>query len=159
MFPALFIPVLLTIGPAAEPSKPTQPVAPTTAKGAVIERDRQPVYPIAGGKAGARVLLDETTAPGLKEAAMTELIMLPGTVVPEHVHERSAELLYILEGRGMMQLAEKLLEVKPGTAIFIPAGVKHSLRLDTKVEPLRAIQVYTPGGPEQRFKSGTPVKE
>lgn len=159
MLPALFIPFLLTIGPAAEPAKATKPSAATPAKGAVIQRDHQPVYPIAGGTAGARVLLDESTVPGLKEASMTELIMLPGTVVPEHVHERSAELLYILEGRGMMQLADQLLEVKPGTVVFIPAGVKHSVRLDTKVEPLRAIQVYTPGGPEQRFKSGTPVKE
>ncbi len=131
---------------------------PAPPAGAVVERVNQPIHVIAEGKGGARVLLDESTAPGLKEAAMTELVMLPGATVPEHTHDRSAELLYILEGTGTMRLGDRTVEVKPGMAIFIPAGMKHSLRVDTKIEPLRAVQVYTPGGPEQRFKQGAPAK-
>lgn len=140
-------------------SPPPKAGAETPMNGAVIERDSQPVHVIGEGKAGARILLDQTLVPGLKEAAMTELVMLPGTTVPEHVHDRSAELLYILEGQGTMTLGDRTLRVKPGMAIYIPAGVKHSLKLDTKIEPLRALQIYTPGGPEQRFKAGPAVKE
>jgi putative monooxygenase len=125
----------------------------------VVDRDDRPVQVIANGKGGARILLDEATVPGLKEAAMTELVMLPGAAVPEHVHDRSAELLYILSGRGTMTLGDQTLQVKPGMAIYIPPGTKHSFRLETRVEPLRALQVYTPGGPEQRFKTGAEAKE
>jgi quercetin dioxygenase-like cupin family protein len=145
------VPLLLALAPAKAPTVPV--------RGATIDRASQPVYVIAEGKGGARVLLDETTAPGLKEAAMSELLMLPGAVVPEHIHDTSAELLYIIEGHAIMTLDGQEQMVRAGMAIYIPAGVKHSMRMDTKVEPLRAIQVYTPGGPEQRFKKGTPSKE
>lgn len=138
---------------------PPHTTASVPVRGAMIERASQPVLIIGDGKAGARILLDEATVPGLKEAAMTELVMLPGASVPEHTHDASAELLYILEGHGTMVLDGQASVVRAGMAIFIPAGVKHSFTVDTKVEPLRAIQVYTPGGPEQRFKKGLPAKE
>lgn len=131
---------------------------PGPSAGVVVERESQPVHLIAEGKAGARILLDATTAPGLREAAMTELLMLAGSTVPEHTHDRSAELLYILSGTGTMTLGDRTFEVKPGMAIYIPAGMKHSLKVETKIEPLRAVQVYTPGGPEQRFKQSAPAK-
>lgn len=149
--------LLLLAAPPA-PATKAAPGRPARPEGVVVERAQQPVHLLAEGKGGARVLLDESTAPGLKEAAMTELVMLPGATVAEHAHDRSAELLYILEGTGTLRLGEQTFEVKPGMAIFIPAGMKHSLRVDTQIEPLRAIQVYTPGGPEQRFKQGAPAK-
>ncbi len=126
-------------------------------RGAVIERDRQPVYVIADGKAGARILLDGSTVPGLSAGAMTELVMQAGATVPEHRHDDATEWLYILEGQGLMKLDGREQRVRAGMAIYIPPGVPHSLIVDTKVEPLRAIQLYTPGGAEQRFKKGTAV--
>lgn len=151
MFGFLALPLVLALAPAKAPTIPV--------RGATVDRASQPVLVIADGKAGARILLDETTVPGLKEAAMTELVMLPGAVVAEHTHDTSAELIYILEGHATMTLDGQAQAVRAGMAIYIPAGVKHSLTMDTKVEPLRALQVYTPGGPEQRFKKGAPVKE
>lgn len=148
----LALPLVLALAPSKE--TPKLPV-----RGAAIDRASQPVMIIADGKGGARIMLDETTAPGLKEASMSELILLPGAVVPEHTHDTSAELLYVLEGHATMMLDGQEQVVRAGMAIYIPAGVKHSVTMDTKVEPLRAIQVYTPGGPEQRFKKGTPAKE
>ena len=138
---------------------PTKPEVELPVRGAMVDRASQPVHIIADGKGGARILLDQSTAPGLKEAAMTELLMLPGANVAEHTHDTSAELLYVLEGHGTMTLDGKVSEVRAGMAIYIPAGVKHSLIVDTKVEPLRAIQVYTPGGPEQRFQKAPSSKE
>jgi quercetin dioxygenase-like cupin family protein len=147
-----FVALWLTLVPGAPPAQ-------LPPRGATVDRDSQPVYLGAEGKAGARILLDNTLVPGLKEAAMTELVMLPGAVVPEHSHDTSAELIYILAGHGTMVLDGKETMVREGMAIYIPAGVKHSLKVDTKIEPLRAIQVYTPGGPEQRFKAGPSSKE
>lgn len=158
MIAEITLPLLFTIGlgPTKPPEKAQVAEAPM---GAIVDRASQPVYVIAEGKAGARILLDEKTAPGLKEAAMTELIMSPGTVVPEHVHDVSSELLYVLEGHGVMTLGEKTITVRAGMAIWVPPGVKHGVRVDTQVEPMRALQIYTPGGPEQRFTKGTAFKE
>jgi putative monooxygenase len=147
----LALQLLLAVGPTKPPKLPV--------RAAAIDRASQPVFVIAEGKGGARILLDQSTAPGLREAAMTELVMLPGSVVPEHTHDTSAELIYILEGHATMTIDGQPQLVRAGMAIYIPAGVKHSLVLETKVEPLRAIQIYTPGGPEQRFRAGTPAKE
>ncbi len=135
------------------------PAVQMPSRGAVITKESQPIHVIGDGKAGARILLDGNLVPGLKEAAMTELVMLPGAQVPEHTHDQAAELIYILSGSARMTLDGKETVVVAGMAIYIPAGVKHSLVLDSKVEPLRALQVYTPGGPEQRFKAGPAVKE
>jgi quercetin dioxygenase-like cupin family protein len=138
---------------------PQKPTAQVPVRGALVDRASQPVHVIAEGKGGARILLDESTAPGLKEAAMTELVMLPGASVAEHSHDTSAELLYVIEGHATMTLDGQASVLRGGMAIFIPAGVKHSMKVDTKIEPLRAIQVYTPGGPEQRFTKGEAAKE
>ncbi len=146
------VPLLFVLGPGTPPAK----VPP---RGVIVQRESQPVFVAPDGKSGARILLDETTAPGLKEAAMSELLLLPGATVPEHTHDTSGELVYILEGHGQMTIDGQPREVRAGMAIFIPAGVKHSVVADTKVEPLRALQVYTPGGPEQRFRSNQPAKE
>jgi putative monooxygenase len=154
MFPQIALIALIALGPAKPPEAAQVPV-----RGATIDRASQPIYVIAEGKGGARILLDESTVPGLKEAAMTELVVLPGAKVPEHTHDTSAELIYVIEGHGMMTVDGQVTPVRAGMAIFIPAGVKHSLTVDTKIEPMRALQVYTPGGPEQRFKKGDLAKE
>lgn len=153
MLSALGFVFALALGPAKAPP------AQVPLRGVAIDRSTQPVHVVAEGKGGARILLDESTAPGLKEAAMTELVMLPGAAIPEHSHDTSAELLYVIEGHAQMTLDGQSSEVHAGMAIFIPAGVKHSMRMTSRVEPFRAIQVYTPGGPEQRFQKGEAVKE
>ena len=43
------------------------------------------------------------------------------------------------------------IKIKNGTTIFVPKGVKHSYTNNTKYTT-KAIQIYTPGGPEQKFK-------
>jgi mannose-6-phosphate isomerase-like protein (cupin superfamily) len=58
----------------------------------------------------------------------------------------------VLEGDGA--LVEKggdvRVEVRPGTVVTIPMGVKHAWKPSGKA-PFVAIQVYAPPGPEQRY--------
>ncbi|HET9624096.1 MAG TPA: cupin domain-containing protein, partial [Kofleriaceae bacterium] len=70
--------------------------------------------------------------------------------VPEHVHARESELLYILAGGGTMTVNGVALPVTPTSVVQIPAGARHAF---TATSDVRAVQVYTPGGPEQRFKA------
>lgn len=84
-------------------------------------------------------------------ASMTRLTAFPGAKIAEHVHADSDELLLIEEGTGTMTLGERVLTVSAGQAIRIPKGTKHSFTHTGKT-PLKAVQVYAPAGPEQRFK-------
>lgn len=79
-------------------------------------------------------------------------ILKPGTVIPKHAHLASDEYLYFIKGAGIMTIDGKDYEVKDGQTIYIPMGTKHSYENKSE-ETAEAIQVYTPGGPEQRFKT------
>ena len=47
-----------------------------------------------------------------------------------HYHERTEEIYYVLEGEGFIELDGKAHEIRPGTAIYIPIGVRHRGRGD-----------------------------
>jgi quercetin dioxygenase-like cupin family protein len=78
------------------------------------------------------------------------ILSLPaGATVAEHVHAKETELLYVLDGSGTLTVAGVALPVTPTTVVQIPANTPHSFATTTA---FRAVQVYTPAGPEQRFK-------
>lgn len=142
----ILIALLSTPGAGQTSSSAPAPVAPApaTARRAV---GNVPAYPIAGGKGTASILFD--AASGSPEAALTLLVFQPGAVIPEHVHE-TVELVYVLEGAAEVTLAGEVLETSAGTAVRIPANVKHAARVVGE-KPFRALQIYAPAGPEQRF--------
>ncbi|MCA9602969.1 MAG: cupin domain-containing protein [Myxococcales bacterium] len=89
-------------------------------------------------------------------ASLETLTAEGGFVVPPHTHAGTAETLYIESGSGWMKLGADERRVAPGTVIHIPPDTVHDLRLDPG-ESLRAIQLYAPSGPEQRFKAAAPT--
>ena len=109
-----------------------------------------PPLPALGGKLRVRILLDEEGA-GARHGGLSVLEGDADVVVPSHRHPESAEILLIESGSGVMRVGERLIRVRPGAALYVPPGVLHSLEGDGGA-PLRAIQVYTPSGPEQRFR-------
>lgn len=44
-----------------------------------------------------------------------------------HYHRKSAEVYYILEGTGQMELGEDTVAIDPGCVIAIAAGTRHRL--------------------------------
>ncbi len=114
--------------------------------------DSAPAFAVLGGKAIARLINEGEAYMGILEG-------FPGLVVPEHTHANEIELLYVLQGGGVMTIAGKEMSVRPGMAIQVPRGVKHAFRIpaDAK-EKFVAVQVYTPSGPQTRFRKGKPVK-
>lgn len=75
-----------------------------------------------------------------------------GASVAEHVHAKETELLYILEGSGTMTVKGVAQAITPTSVVQIPPNTRHAF---TATSAVRALQIYTPAGPEQRFK-GTP---
>lgn len=43
----------------------------------------------------------------------------------KHYHKEVTEFYFILEGAGWMELGDDMVELKPGVAVMIPAGMPH----------------------------------
>ena len=63
--------------------------------------------------------------------------------VPKHIHAKSDEIQYIIEGTGAMWLGGERREFKPGTLIIIPKGTAHGGTLVTS-GPVKAIAIKIP---------------
>ena len=65
----------------------------------------------------------------------------PGDEHLLHYHTKEAELYYVLSGHGKVRVKNDERDVGPGTAIYIPRGVKHSIRNDG-TEKFTILWVY-----------------
>jgi mannose-6-phosphate isomerase-like protein (cupin superfamily) len=108
----------------------------------------------AGGELRVNILLDEQ-GQGARHAALTRLDASAAAGVPLHTHEDSAEVIFIEEGEGRMLVGDQHVAVRPGTFVYIPPRTPHSFTPSGN-SPLRAMQVYAPAGPEQRFRELPP---
>jgi mannose-6-phosphate isomerase-like protein (cupin superfamily) len=66
--------------------------------------------------------------------------------VPKHMHPKTNEFQYILEGTGTLWLGDKEVKVKPGDLVIIPKGTSHG---GTKPDgrTFKAIAIKTPPQP------------
>lgn len=108
------------------------------------------LYPAATAKTfGAATIYMEPAITGASTFAAEILTLPAGHTVAEHVHAKETELLYVLEGTGTMTVDGTDLAVSPTSVVQIPPSTKHAF---SATSSFRAVQVYTPAGPEQRFK-------
>ncbi|MEK6645195.1 MAG: cupin domain-containing protein [Candidatus Firestonebacteria bacterium] len=62
---------------------------------------------------------------------------------PAHVHKKEEEIIYILTGSGKMFFDGKSEPIKPGTCIFIPPKVVHSIN-NTSKQVMKLVYVFSP---------------
>jgi putative monooxygenase len=87
---------------------------------------------------------------GVKNVSMGMNITEVGSEIPEHVHEESEELLFLISGKAKLIIeGEGEWEIGPETAFYSPVGVKHRL-VNIGDEPLRVVWVYYPALPQHR---------
>jgi putative monooxygenase len=94
------------------------------------------------------IYAEPATIPDLSLSASV-LQLAAGAKVPEHVHAKETELLYVLAGSGTITIAGTAIAVTASSVIQIPPNTKHAFEVS---EDFKALQIYTPAGPEQRFK-------
>lgn len=100
-----------------------------------------------GGDMRAHLDLDDRDV-----APSAYLGRLSGTAsVPEHAHPGSWELLCALEASGTFTLAGQDQHLGVRSCVVVPPDTKHSWKPDAGSK-LVAVQMYSPPGPEQRFK-------
>jgi quercetin dioxygenase-like cupin family protein len=66
----------------------------------------------------------------------------PGCIVEPHSHD-DQEALYVLKGRGKARIGDKSVRLEPGTAIYIPRGMTHSVS-NSSAKPIEAILIHAP---------------
>jgi putative monooxygenase len=109
------------------------------------------ILPAAKAKSfGPVTIYAEPAITNDKSFAASILTLPAGATVPEHVHANETEMLYMLAGAGTMTVAGVKLAVTPTSVVQVPQNTKHSF---TATAAVKAIQIYTPAGPEQRFKN------
>ena len=135
-------------GAARAGALPTREVSAASASGV---SPAPVILPAAGAKTfgPATIFADADTIRDKALAASILVLPAHGTV-PEHVHAGETELLYVLAGSGTMTVAGVELAVTPTSVVQIPHNTRHAFTATTEV---RAVQIYAPGGPEQRFKA------
>lgn len=86
-----------------------------------------------------------------KAFAASVLTLAAGSSVPEHVHANETELLYVLSGSGTMTIKGVEVAITPMSVVQVPPNTKHAFK--AAAADVRSVQLYTPAGPEQRFKA------
>jgi mannose-6-phosphate isomerase-like protein (cupin superfamily) len=70
--------------------------------------------------------------------------------VGEHLHKGTWEILASIDAAGTFVLDGKESRLGPRQVVFVPPDTKHEWRPDPGSQ-LKAVQIYSPHGPEQRF--------
>ena len=80
---------------------------------------------------------------------------VPPGRAPDHFH-RYDEVIYILEGEGVLEIGGEQAQLRPGTCIHLPRTVVHCLA-NTGEDELRLLGVFTPAGSpaEAYYPDGT----
>ena len=71
--------------------------------------------------------------------------------VAKHMHPKTDEIQYIVEGSGAMWLGSERKEFKPGTLIIIPKGTAHGGTIVAS-GPVKAIAIKIPPQPKDDIK-------
>jgi len=96
----------------------------------------------------SKLLLSEITI-GTRGFSMGQNVTDVGSRIPEHAHESSEEGMYLISGKGRLITEKGEEDLRPGMAIYMPPGVKHSI-INTGDEPMRLVWVYCPPLPHHR---------
>jgi mannose-6-phosphate isomerase-like protein (cupin superfamily) len=87
---------------------------------------------------------------GVKNLSMGMNITEVGSMIPDHVHDESEEVLFLISGRAKIVIeGVGEWEIGPETAFYSPLGVKHRVE-NIGDEPLKLVWVYSPPLPAHR---------
>lgn len=73
----------------------------------------------------------------------SQFLIFVRQAVKNHRHLSHSETIYVLEGRGQMQLGDRQFAIGPGDFIQVPEGVVHGVRVSSD-QPLKVLSVQAP---------------
>ena len=94
----------------------------------------------------------------LGQFTLLEQLMPQGNGPPPHIHERTAEGFYILDGAIDFLINDRSIRVETGAALWVPPGTPHGFTVTSKTA--RVLNFYTPGGFDDHLPyTATPATE
>jgi mannose-6-phosphate isomerase-like protein (cupin superfamily) len=119
---------------------PAAPVARLAERPAITTGDRE-----------FRILVD----PEMGCQGVTQFVgSIPPGRAPTH-HHPYEEVVYVLEGEGLLHLGESTRPIRAGSCVYLPSPVEHCLE-NTGTAPLRVLGVFHPAGsPASKTETGT----
>ncbi len=88
----------------------------------------------------SKMLLDDIVA-GTKTIHINEGTLKGGCSTAGGVHTAN-EIYYVVKGEAVMHLGDEMIDIKPGSLIFIPAGVFHSLDNKSQTEDFVLLTLW-----------------
>lgn len=91
------------------------------------------------------------TGQSTKHTSMFHWTVAPGFSTGLHVHAVQEETFYVLEGECEWQIGDEHVRAGPGTYVFIPPGVPHSIG-NASGSPATMLMTVSPPGHEHYFE-------
>jgi quercetin dioxygenase-like cupin family protein len=112
----------------------------------LIEPAPGPVVWLGGVGVVVKVSAEQTSG----AVSVVEHPVLPGALVPPHIHHGEDELSYVIEGTIGARVGDEVVEATQGAYVLKPRGVPHTFWNATD-HPARVLQFIWPGGFERFF--------
>lgn len=77
----------------------------------------------------------------------------PGGGPIAHIHTRSDEAFYVLDGELEMLDGDRIYTARTGDFVFVPRGIRHRFK-NKGVHTVRLLLMFTPAGEERGFMLG-----
>ena len=93
-----------------------------------------------------KILISKGEEDGAGNAAQMQFMQSsyePGGYVELHAHEKTEEIFYIISGRGRAQVGEELVNLEPGSFMWVPPHTAHGIT-NTGTEPLKFLIIAYP---------------
>lgn len=74
-----------------------------------------------------------------------------GAAVPPHRHDNAEQVLYFLEGKGLVTILGIDVPAERGTVVYVPKGTNHAIA-NVGTTPLSFLETTTPPGFENAFR-------
>ena len=161
------VPLVLAfwIGGCGDP--PTSPPAATPAEDAVpTELAEPPAVATQDATVTHLESVDRRRAPGNRgevaplargeNAFVARLELAPLVEIPPH-RDPTEEYIYVIEGGGTILIDGKGHQLRPGSAVFMPANAEVSYANGPR--PLVALQVFAGPAPSAKYDTWAPVAE
>jgi quercetin dioxygenase-like cupin family protein len=124
------------------------------AKPILLTNGQGEVWNVLGEQIICKVRGDETFG---RFAVVEETTPAKG-VIPPHFHNRTDEIIYVLEGEYEVECDGKKSVARAGNMLVIPRGTTHSLK-NRLTTPGKMLAIITPSGFENFFAEISKLKQ
>jgi quercetin dioxygenase-like cupin family protein len=112
----------------------------------LIEPALGPVVWLGGVGVVFKVFAEQTSG----AVSVVEHPVLPGALVPPHIHHGEDELSYVIAGTIGARVGDEVVEATQGAYLLKPRGMPHTFWNATD-QPARVLEFIWPGGFERFF--------